>query len=81
MTDLTSVQDALQNRLASQRVVAREADRLRSVLVELNEYEHDVLYPLATQQIAIDLDDGVKVNYPKFGAALKKIPTLEAAND
>lgn len=58
---------------------AREADRLRKVLVELNEYEHDVLYPLATQQIAIDLDDGVKANYPKFGAALKKIPGLEVS--
>jgi len=56
----------------------READRLRKVLVELNEYEHDVLYPLATKQIAIDLDDGVKANYPKFGVALKKIPGLEA---
>ena len=26
----------------------------------------------------IDLDDGVKVNYPKRGAALKKIPGFEA---
>lgn len=51
----------------------READRLRRVLVELNEYEHDVLYPLATQQISFDLDDGVKFNYLKFGAALKDI--------
>jgi len=57
----------------------READRLRKVLVELNEYEHDILYPLATRQIAIDLDDGVKANYPKFGPALRKIPGLEAA--
>ena len=57
---------------------AREADRLRKVLTELDEYEHDILYPLASQNIAIDLDDGVKVNYPKFGAALKKIPGLEA---
>jgi len=56
---------------------AREADRLRKVLLELDEYEHDVLYPLASQQIAIDLDDGVKVNYPKFGAALKRIVGLE----
>jgi len=37
------------------------------------------LYPLATQQVVIDLDDGVKVNYPKFGTALKKIKGLEAA--
>lgn len=59
----------------------KEADRLRKILVELNEYEHDTLYPLATQQVTIDLDDGVKANYPKFGAALKKIPGLEAASD
>jgi hypothetical protein len=40
-----------------------------------------VLYPLATQQLEIDLDDGVKVNYLKFGNALKKIPGLEAKED
>lgn len=56
----------------------KEADRLRKVLLELDEYEHNVLYPLAAQQIDIDLDDGVKANYPKFGAALKKIPGLDA---
>ncbi|MFB7215887.1 BREX-1 system adenine-specific DNA-methyltransferase PglX [Streptomyces sp. NPDC056255] len=59
----------------------KEIDRLRKVLLELDEYEHDVLYPLATQQVQIDLDDGVKANYPKLGAALKKIPGLEASND
>jgi hypothetical protein len=58
---------------------AKAADVLRMKLVELAEYEHDVLYPLASQQIAIDLDDGVKVNYPKLGAALKKVPGLEAS--
>lgn len=42
----------------------------------MDEYERDILYPLATQQIKIDLDDGVKVNYPKFGKALKKIAGL-----
>lgn len=62
-----------------QAAAQKEADRLRKVLVELEEYEHDVLYPLASQQIAIDLDDGVKANYPKFGAALKKIPGLEVS--
>ena len=62
-----------------QAAAQKEADRLRKVLLELDEYEHDVLYPLASQQLAIDLDDGVKVNYPKFGAALKKIPALRRA--
>lgn len=57
----------------------KEADRLRKVLAELSDYEHDVLYPLATEQIAIDLDDGVKVNYPKFYPAVRKIVGLEAA--
>ena len=56
----------------------KEAERIRKILVELAEYEHDVLYPLAAQQVAIDLDDGVKVNYPKFGKALKKVKGLEA---
>ncbi|MHA7126976.1 BREX-1 system adenine-specific DNA-methyltransferase PglX [Janibacter indicus] len=58
---------------------AKEADRLRKILVELNEYEHDTLYPKASENVVIDLDDGVKVNYPKFGAALKKITGLEAS--
>ena len=64
-----------------QAAAQKEADRLRKVLLELDEYEHDVLYPLASQQLAIDLDDGVKANYPKFGAALKKIPGLEASDE
>jgi hypothetical protein len=64
-----------------QAAAQKEADRLRKVLVELEEYEHDLLYPLASRQLAIDLDDGVKANYPKFGAALKKIPGLEASGE
>jgi hypothetical protein len=58
---------------------AKEADQLREVLRELDEYEHDVLYPLASQNVVIDLDDGVKANYSTFGDALKKIPGLEAS--
>lgn len=64
-----------------QAAAQKEADRLRKVLLELDEYEHDILYPLASQQLSIDLDDGVKVNYAKFGAALKKIPGLEASDE
>jgi hypothetical protein len=36
---------------------------------------------LATQKVEIDLDDGVKVNYPKFYPAVKKIPGLEAKDE
>ena len=48
---------------------------------ELDAWERDVLFPLATQKIEIDLDDGVKTNYPKFGAALKPIKGLNDSDD
>jgi hypothetical protein len=56
----------------------KELDKLRKTQDILATYERDVLFPLANQRIEIDLDDGVKVNYPKFGTALKKVPGLEA---
>ena len=46
------------------------------MIAEMEEYERDVLFPRATEKVEIDLDDGVKVNYPKFGKALKKIAGL-----
>ncbi|MGO1751611.1 MAG: hypothetical protein ACTHYV_03875 [Psychroflexus sp.] len=49
---------------------------LKAVLLELQEYEREVLYPLTTERIAIDLDDGVLVNYNKFGKAIKLVKGL-----
>ncbi|MCB0105624.1 MAG: BREX-1 system adenine-specific DNA-methyltransferase PglX, partial [Caldilineaceae bacterium] len=54
----------------------KQLDRFAKILAELQEYEDEVLYPLATQQVALDLDDGVKVNYNKLGKALKKVSGL-----
>jgi len=54
----------------------KEITQVNKVLSELKEYEDDVLYPLATEQVKIDLDDGVKVNYGKFGGALSPIKGL-----
>ncbi|WP_028584968.1 BREX-1 system adenine-specific DNA-methyltransferase PglX [Desulfogranum mediterraneum] len=54
----------------------RDIERVNKVIAELNGYENETLYPLATRQIEIDLDDGVKHNYPLFGKALKKIAGL-----
>jgi Eco57I restriction-modification methylase len=54
----------------------KEIEKINKTLAELDDYERDVLYPLATEQVEIDLDDGVKTNYPKFGEALKKITGL-----
>jgi hypothetical protein len=59
----------------------KKIEQVKKMLAELEDYERDVLYPLAIKQVAIDLDDGIKVNYPKFGAALKKIPGLDAKEE
>ena len=54
----------------------KEIEKTNKMITEMEGYEREVLYPLATEQVEIDLDDGVKVNYPKFGKALKKIAGL-----
>jgi hypothetical protein len=55
----------------------KEMEKIRKLIKELDEYESNVLFPLATEKIEIDLDDGVKVNYAKFGKALRPIKGLE----
>jgi hypothetical protein len=59
----------------------KEADTIRKQQLELDDYERDTLYPLATEQKPLDLDDGVKVNYLKLGSALKTIPGLAAKGE
>lgn len=59
-----------------QTKAAKEKDKIRGVLLELQEYERDILYPLATERIPIDLDEGVLVNYNKFGKAIKEVSGL-----
>ena len=60
--------------------LTRQLDTRRSQLTELREF-YDKVYTLASQQIDIDLDDGVKVNYLKFKEVLVKIPGLDASDD
>lgn len=60
---------------------SKEADTIKKQLIELDDYERETLYPLATEQVELELDDGVKVNYLKLKTALKKIPGLEAKED
>jgi hypothetical protein len=57
----------------------KEKDKLKLVLIELQEYERETLRPLAIERINIDLDDGVLVNYNKFGKAIKEIAGLNDA--
>lgn len=59
----------------------KEIEATARQIEELDAWERDVLFPLATQKIEIDLDDGVKANYPKFGAALKPIKGLNDSDD
>lgn len=61
---------------AEQTKAQREINKIETIEVELQQYEREILYPLATQKIEIDLDDGVKVNYSKFGKALQKVTGL-----
>lgn len=67
--DPTATQGQKTKALKDVAKVAKQID-------ELNEWEREVIFPLAQQKIEIDLDDGVKANYPKFGSALKKIAGL-----
>lgn len=50
----------------------RDLDRLTAQITECREY-HDRLHEVADEQIAFELDDGVVVNYAKFGDVLQKI--------
>lgn len=47
-------------------------DNIGKQIAECREY-HDRLHVVADQQIAFDLDDGVVVNYAKFGDVLMKL--------
>ncbi|MBM6730098.1 BREX-1 system adenine-specific DNA-methyltransferase PglX [Bifidobacterium pullorum subsp. saeculare] len=55
----------------------REAEKLHKAVTECKAYEDNVLYPLATRNLDIDLDDGVLVNYLRMGQALRAIAAIE----
>ncbi|NLN95593.1 MAG: BREX-1 system adenine-specific DNA-methyltransferase PglX [Bacteroidales bacterium] len=52
---------------------------IEKMIDELRRFDREVFYPLATERIRIDLDDGVLVNYNKFGNALKTVAGLNDA--
>lgn len=55
----------------------KQAAKLRKAILECKDYEDQTLYPLATRNLEIDLDDGVLVNYLRMGKALRSIPAIE----
>ena len=63
----------LENKITSLTTTEkRSLDNYRKILEECREY-HDRLHVVAEQAIDFDLDDGVAVNYAKFGDVLSKI--------
>jgi type II restriction/modification system DNA methylase subunit YeeA len=57
----------------------KEIDRLNKQITELTDWERDHLYPMALQRRPIDLDDGVKWNYPLFNGVMKPVKGLSDA--
>lgn len=54
------------------KTAEKKLKELYAVLKELQEYGNEVKH-ISELKISLDLDDGVKVNYEKFGKILKKI--------
>ena len=78
---LQSIADSADAKKADKTKALKEITQLTKDLKELEDYERKVIYPLASERREIDLDDGVKHNYPLFGDALKKIPGLDAKEE
>ena len=73
-TQLQANMDALSRNISAteQRNLRKESERLQKQLQELLEYDEKLNHAI-NQKIEIDLDDGVKVNYPKFTGLVAKI--------
>jgi hypothetical protein len=61
---------------AEQNKATKQIDQLDKMILDCEVYERDILYPLATERIALDLDDGVLVNYNKLGKAVQEVKGL-----
>jgi hypothetical protein len=70
---LVQKQQELQNNAANLSTAERRSlDNITKQIAECREY-HDRLHVIADKQIAFDLDDGVVVNYAKFGDVVSKL--------
>ena len=68
MTDLDS--DIASSASSAEKArKTKEKDQLGKQLTELRAFDEELRH-LADQRIALDLDDGVKVNYGRFGNLL-----------
>jgi hypothetical protein len=62
-----------------QNKARKQIDKIDAMLADCRLYEVEILYPLASERIEIDLDDGVLVNYNKFGKAIALVDGLNDA--
>jgi type II restriction/modification system DNA methylase subunit YeeA len=51
----------------------KDIEKLNKTIRLLQSWETDVLFPLASRRLDIDLDDGVAVNYAKYETALRSL--------
>ncbi len=61
---------------SEQSKARKDIDKIDFKLADCKQYEAEILYPLASERIALDLDDGVLVNYNKLGSAVATVPGL-----
>ena len=72
-TQLSHLADALEHASGADKVrLTKQQKKLQDQSRELQAYEEKI-HHLADQNIELDLDDGVKVNYAKFGDVLARI--------
>lgn len=79
LRDFTAKLRAQSERLAQSDKASevRQGEKLQTAIKECTDYERDILYPLATRNLPIDLDDGVLINYLRMGKAVRTIPAIE----
>jgi alkylhydroperoxidase/carboxymuconolactone decarboxylase family protein YurZ len=65
---------------AQQKALQKRKDKLTKQLEELRRFDEN-LRPYADQRIILDLDDGVRVNYGKFGNLLAEVKTVTGGKE
>lgn len=63
-----------------QKALQKRKDKLTKQLEELRRFDEN-LRPYADQRITLDLDDGVKVNYGKFGSLLAEVKAITGGKE
>ena len=62
------------------KTLTQERDKLLKQQAELQSYDEKLRHH-ADRRISLDLDDGVKVNYGKFGDLLAEVKAVTGARD